>query len=334
MATIRIPPAKAPTTTSAPLSTPQPPSLPSAAERYAAAAERLDDTNILLHGLYRRHKNQHRVSTYWWPAFGQLRRHVRRLEAEVHAVHAPENVEDDRVKLAIAHARDMRDHFVPKAYLAFSRLVADRRHAQLGLLLMGVLAQVHTALRQIMGDTATKKEGADGEDENEDDEEGTHKATDGLLIAPIEEEDDNDLGEVIARENTDEEDLDKREKAKKVEEKTPAKPVIPSALPTKKRSWPDVSDDSDTDDNLASLEPRAKFASAKADEEPKTRPEMKKKTEESSVISKAKEASEVREKDKKKEKRDKKDKEKDKAKKAKKRKKNGDEFDDLFSGLL
>lgn len=92
----------------------------SSAARYAAAADRLDDTHALLHGLHRRHKNQHRVSTYWWPAFGQLRRNVRRLAAEVRDVREARAVDaaaSHAVQRAVARARMMREQLVPKAYL-------------------------------------------------------------------------------------------------------------------------------------------------------------------------------------------------------------------------
>ncbi len=112
-------PKKRQTLTKAP-TTPPPPSAP--ASRFAAAADHLDDADALLHGLHRRHKNQHRVSTYWWPAFGQLRRHVRRLMA------ALRTAEDDEGTRVVAHAENLRTEFVPKAYLYAASLLSPLSH--------------------------------------------------------------------------------------------------------------------------------------------------------------------------------------------------------------
>lgn len=77
----------------------------------------------MLHGLHRLHKNQHRVSTYWWPAFGQLRRNVRKLEEDVLPLKSlvkdgPQGKEQiDEEKRAIERARGIREDFIPKAYL-------------------------------------------------------------------------------------------------------------------------------------------------------------------------------------------------------------------------
>ena len=77
----------------------------------------------MLHGLNRLHENQHRVSTYWWPAFGQLRRHVRRLEEEVRPLKdlvkdgAEGKEQSDEEKRTIQRALWIREHFLPTAYL-------------------------------------------------------------------------------------------------------------------------------------------------------------------------------------------------------------------------
>ncbi|OAA57886.1 hypothetical protein SPI_06771 [Niveomyces insectorum RCEF 264] len=113
------------------------------------AGDRLAAVSRLLAGFHRRHKNQHRVSVYWWPAFEQLRRYVRRLGARLRPVDGAVNSENNDD--VWAYVRWLQRAFVPKAYLAFSRLVADRQFAPLGLLLMGVLAQVHAALKQVAG---------------------------------------------------------------------------------------------------------------------------------------------------------------------------------------
>ncbi|CAK7232105.1 Ribonuclease MRP protein subunit rmp1 [Sporothrix bragantina] len=351
MATKRILQAPGPTKARAPSSSTatsrqasQPPlsSSLSPAERYSAAAERLDNINILLHGLHRLHKNQHRVSTYWWPAFGQLRRHVRKLDEEVRAVQADKALdkfvkETEYMRRAAAHAHDVRDQFIPKVYLAFSRLVADRRHAQLGLLLMGVLAQVHTSLCQITGDAVTKLaiaegEGQDGHEVEDGDKDNARKTSFDSLPS-VKSENDDDFGEVIARDDDSVDDKVAKMNAKPPTA-APKQAVSTVGQPTKKRPLPE-DDDNGGENRVVSIKAKTKASSTKVNDESLVRPEKKKKTEDNVAVSRPEKIPETRDEEKKekKEKRDKKDKEKE-VKKAKKRKKNGDEFDDLFSGLL
>ncbi|CAK7271154.1 Ribonuclease MRP protein subunit rmp1 [Sporothrix epigloea] len=315
----------------------------SPAESYATVAKRLENIGILLHGLHRRHKNQHRVSTYWWPAFGQLRRHVRKLAAEARAVWTettPDRParETDAKRRVAAHARDMYDCFIPKVYLyasrvsyslrlasswtlfpltfssAFSRLVADRRHAQLGLLLMGVLAQVHTVLRQVTNDGPTKEEnvGAKGRDglDMENVKDNDMPPTTTLKLA-------DDFGEIVARDGTDGKGYGK-DKAERVSSKGLVAAV---AQPTKKHPRPKDDDEYSVEKASVGIRSTCKEPSAKATPEKKTK-------------TKTREVEDIKDEDRKekREKREKKD--KDQARKTKKRKKTGDEFDDLFDGLL
>jgi len=108
-------------------SRPQNPLLLTRSQRYAAAADRLEEIGVMLHGLNRLHKNQHRVSTYWWPAFGQLRRHVRRLEEDVRPLKdlklkggGEGKQKSDEETRAVERALSIREDFIPRAYLYVS----------------------------------------------------------------------------------------------------------------------------------------------------------------------------------------------------------------------
>ncbi|CAK7272064.1 Ribonuclease MRP protein subunit rmp1 [Sporothrix epigloea] len=329
----------APNGTIASLQTPPPSSsLLSPAESHAAIADRLESIDLLLHGLHRRHKNQHRVSTYWWPAFGQLRRHVRKLAAEARAAQAESALRKSAKEPAAssrvaAHARDSFDHLIPKVYLAFSRLVADRRHAQLGLLLMGVLAQVHTVLRQILDDgTAGKTDaGARGRDSRELGMAELAKAapattSPGLPLVGAKTADD--FGEVVARDDTGKEDEESRDKkyAKiKALKTSSAGTTAPIAQPKRKRPRPEDDDGSSGEKTSVSKQPTVLEASIKESAEHMVRPGKETKPRKT-ADAKAEDRKE------KKEKRERKD--GNKIRKTKKQRKAGDEFDDLFDSLL
>lgn len=197
---------------------------------------------------------------------------------------------------------------------AFSRLVADRRHAQLGLLLMGVLAQVHTVLRQVITNDGPTKGRDSSETENAKDDNIPPTRT--LKTA-------DDFGEVVARDDTDDEEGEVgqgrgKDKAKRV---SPGGPAAPVAHSTKKRPRPKDDDEHSVDKAVVGIESTVKGSSAKVSPEKKTK-------------TKTREIGHTKDEDGK-EKRDKREKkDKDKPRKTKKRKKNGDEFDDLFDGLL
>lgn len=231
---------------------------------------------------------------------------------------------------------------------AFSRLVADRRFAQLGLLLMGILAQVHTALRWITGDIATKKRRGDNEEEEEEgdgDQIEDDEAVEAEALGGPPEDEGDDLGEVIARvEDSDDEDTKPQPTFSSIKKELPVTNTTTTSKSAKKRPRQEVDSDDDASSHIKSLKSLAKPSMKSSEAERVARSEKKRKVEEHLPISRPKEIKEVnevpatsekREKDKKEKKDKEKDKEKDKSKKIKKKKKKGgDEFDDLFSGLL
>ncbi|KAK3374965.1 hypothetical protein B0H63DRAFT_481405 [Podospora didyma] len=154
------------------------PPAPAEEEEAAAAAEKgpldtlrqtvesLGPALEILERFHHRNKNQHRLSK-WWAETDMLRRHVRKTlavadqrlekmakEAARRGVKPPNKkrikkgvVEEDKdEKYLKARAGFLRMILVPRAYLSFSQLISDRQFAHLGLMLLGILAQVDKAL--------------------------------------------------------------------------------------------------------------------------------------------------------------------------------------------
>ncbi|KAF4446038.1 Ribonuclease MRP protein subunit rmp1 [Fusarium austroafricanum] len=105
----------------------------------------------ILNGFAHRHKNQH-SSSHWWSSFSLLRRAVRNIVEDLNI--RPRKTKSGNVKRdshpALARAKWMMRHVVPRAFVAFSQLAADNQHAPLGLLLLSVLARIHTLLSHLV----------------------------------------------------------------------------------------------------------------------------------------------------------------------------------------
>lgn len=204
---------------------------------------------------------------------------------------------------------------------------------------MGILAQVHTALRWITGDLATKKRRSGNEDdaEDEDDQAEDEEAVETEAPEVPPEDEGDDLGEVIARvEDSDDEDTMPKPAPAVVKKENTSTATTTSTKPTKKRPRQEIDSDEDSS-HIKSLKALAKPSVKSSEAEPIARSDKKRKVEEDYSIPRPKEVQEANnssEKKGKKDKKEKKDKEKDRSKKTKKKKKGGDEFDDLFSGLL
>ncbi|KAK1769302.1 hypothetical protein QBC33DRAFT_532918 [Phialemonium atrogriseum] len=123
--------------------------------------DRLAPALEILDGFHHRNKNQHRLSK-WWAQLDMLRRATRKLALDLQAsirdrppplsqaakrrkklkAAAGGGGADERLGLRAGY---LRGQLVPRAYLAFTQLAADNQYAQLGLALLGVLAQVDQA---------------------------------------------------------------------------------------------------------------------------------------------------------------------------------------------
>ncbi|KAK1968094.1 hypothetical protein LY78DRAFT_655640 [Colletotrichum sublineola] len=127
----------------------------------------------ILDGFNHRNKNQHRVAR-WWSRFDLLRRSVWRLhdalEARIRHHHAqsfraPSKRSAGKVNASIGtrtsggdrrsevldedvttRVQLLLDTTIPPSFLAFSQLAADGQHAALGLVLLGVLARINSAI--------------------------------------------------------------------------------------------------------------------------------------------------------------------------------------------
>ncbi|KAK4106722.1 hypothetical protein N658DRAFT_520207 [Parathielavia hyrcaniae] len=122
----------------------------------------------LLERFHHRNKNQHRIAK-WWAQADMLRRHVRKMLGELEAAVEPaekaarakerqrvkgtgkgksqklvEAVGEENMQAEVLRKRAgyLRWRLGPGAFLAFTQLSADRQFAHLGLMLLGVLAQV------------------------------------------------------------------------------------------------------------------------------------------------------------------------------------------------
>ncbi|PVH85421.1 hypothetical protein DL98DRAFT_568206 [Cadophora sp. DSE1049] len=190
----------------------------------SSPSQELTSITHLLHLFHHRNKNQHRLSK-WWKSFSQLRRQVGKLLAEVEALETclkfssassssskskkrkgkdgegstvggvREGGGESKYVRAARETVEERVEFlerwvVPKCFLAFSNVVADNQYAALGLMLMGTLARVQTALKEL----GREREDGDGEgavDEKEisrEEKEGDARETEA------------DLGVVVSRE--------------------------------------------------------------------------------------------------------------------------------------
>ncbi|KAK3989503.1 hypothetical protein QBC44DRAFT_327479 [Cladorrhinum sp. PSN332] len=117
----------------------------------------------ILSKFHHRNRNQHRLSK-WWAQADMVRRHTRKMVELLEDV-LPEAEKQERIRnnafinnkkvkkepekeneAVIQRAQYMRWQLGPGAFLAFTQVTADRQFAQLGLLLIGVLAQIDKAL--------------------------------------------------------------------------------------------------------------------------------------------------------------------------------------------
>ncbi|TPX10805.1 uncharacterized protein E0L32_008194 [Thyridium curvatum] len=159
---------------------PDPP--PSPSQQEEEALDRLVSALQICAGFNRRNKNQHGASK-WWAQFDILRRNGRRLRDELQVLVERQARHDSSAGSALsaqkkkkrqqqqeggakppsrelvkareivdARARWLQRECLPRTYLAFTQLAADNQYAALGLLLLGVLAQIHNALSLLLGD--------------------------------------------------------------------------------------------------------------------------------------------------------------------------------------
>ncbi|PON21698.1 hypothetical protein TGAM01_v209436 [Trichoderma gamsii] len=128
----------------------------------------------ILNAFNHRHHNQHRLA-HWWPVFRSLRRTIRNLIDDLSPSASLSARPTPRRETIPPRAIWLNKHFIPRAYVyvhlysppnaninlpnliqhrAFSQLAADNQHAPLGLLLLAILARIHTALSPLSNDSS------------------------------------------------------------------------------------------------------------------------------------------------------------------------------------
>ncbi|KAF3810665.1 hypothetical protein GCG54_00006573 [Colletotrichum gloeosporioides] len=118
----------------------------------------------ILDSFNHRNKNQHHVAR-WWIQFDLLRRAVKRLhDALVLRIqHAQAQGHRMQKQKTSKHKHDLDgdvstrvetliDQIIPSSFLAFTQLTADNQHAALGLVLLGVLASINSAVASLVPD--------------------------------------------------------------------------------------------------------------------------------------------------------------------------------------
>ncbi|KAI4715668.1 hypothetical protein E4T48_08141 [Aureobasidium sp. EXF-10727] len=174
----------------------------------------LQHLHTMMHLLHHRNHNQHRRST-WYRHFNIFRRHLGTVLKHLATLaHVPttnlarhkKKAEDEALRLRIQQTVSFwRDVLVPKAQHAFGQLIADGRFAVLGVVLMAILGHVCRVFGLIsvyeeLGEEETRKAievfAAEGWAEDK-----------GLgVLVPREAEKREDLGEVLTRDDSEDED--------------------------------------------------------------------------------------------------------------------------------
>ena len=158
----------------------------------------LRDDLDLVHLLFHRNKNQHRILR-WWQWIGTLKRNLTKLLAEHDLITAAKSTPARNAALEMYRARVafMRKVVVPTAYTAFGTVIAMKNFAPLGMVLTGVLARVWKMIKPSEEELAAERAAevalsAEAETEMEMDAElGVVISREGYGI--------EDAGEVISR---------------------------------------------------------------------------------------------------------------------------------------
>jgi ribonuclease MRP protein subunit RMP1 len=121
----------------------------------------LRDESDLLHLLFHRNKNQHRLLK-WWQWLSTLRRNLTKLLAEHDMITSAKTTPTRKAAVAKFTERVvfMRTVVVPSAYTAFGSVIESRVFAPLGMVLIGVLARVWKIIRPSEEELEKEREAA------------------------------------------------------------------------------------------------------------------------------------------------------------------------------
>ncbi|KAF8538221.1 hypothetical protein BDD12DRAFT_885819 [Trichophaea hybrida] len=119
----------------------------------------LRDDRDLLHLLFHRNKNQHRLLK-WWQWISTLRRNLNKLLSEHDLITSAKTTPSRNVAVAMYMQRlgFIRKVVVPSAYTAFGNVIAMKNFASLGMVLMAVLARVWKVVKPTEEEMEMEKE--------------------------------------------------------------------------------------------------------------------------------------------------------------------------------
>ncbi|KAG9242412.1 hypothetical protein BJ878DRAFT_515694, partial [Calycina marina] len=150
---------------------------------------------LLLNPCHHRNKNQHRVAK-WWKPFCMLRRHVQKLIIRLDDLAESEKFAGGKENAYVrrSHARVEEEArwsmgWSERCYVAFTAIVADMQYANLGLMLIGALAQVRRVVSSLLPE----------EEYDEDDEDDANDAIVAGEVPHVITGEGLDFGEVIKR---------------------------------------------------------------------------------------------------------------------------------------
>ncbi|KAK3494523.1 uncharacterized protein B0T23DRAFT_419231 [Neurospora hispaniola] len=121
-------------------------------------------------------------------------------EGEVKGEDREEEEEDKEAREVRLRAEYLRGKLGPRAYFAFSQLSADRQFAHLGLLLLGVLAQVDKALSAFASVPIGENDDAAANEAAEDRGPNLNATVMGQLADDVPNQRHNDIGVAVSRE--------------------------------------------------------------------------------------------------------------------------------------
>ncbi|KAL7271685.1 Ribonuclease MRP protein subunit rmp1 [Rhizina undulata] len=263
----------------------------------------------LLHLLFHRNKNQHH-SGKWWKWFGMLRRNTRKLVDELEEEGVSEgrcNEEESKVEKRVVYLRRV---LVPSCYTAFTSVIANTQFSSLGMVLLAVLAKIHSII---------------GPDEEDTAEAGNEEVSEyfDVRIQSFGDVGGEDFGEAIQREDNGDEDVDTGEDLVSIGPGSIGQVRGNEEISRKGNSGLEITAREEAEkvmvkrEKKVKMKERTELVTKKKDGKNKSLPPP---------LSSPKSQENIKAK--------RKPTEEQGAKKKKKRKKGGDEIDDLFSGLL
>lgn len=128
----------------------------------ATRLKNLENEFGILHLLYHRNHNQHRVAV-WWRYLDMVRRGIRKILRRIYDIQEAKKIKvrENLHKEAVQIASHLLTKVFPKAFYEFNGIIALGQFINLGLALVGSLSSLHSQLSEIEGvQEFVKKKGA------------------------------------------------------------------------------------------------------------------------------------------------------------------------------